>query len=171
MAHPLPIQIKESIQELRNLQCKYGELIGKRLRVLIEIKKHEATGISKRDLANLTGINHNSIVKWRNMYLQGGINSILIHGRKGFKPSILNDVQHNQLKEKLMDSNNGIRGYVELLNWVKEELNIELKYTTLVGYSKRHFGTKIKVARKSHVKKDVKAEEAFKKTSVKNAKN
>ena len=84
MAHPLSIQIKESIQELRNLQRKYGELIGKRLRVLIEIKKHEATGISKRDLANLTGINHNSIVKWRNMYLQEGVNSILIHGRKGF---------------------------------------------------------------------------------------
>jgi transposase len=148
------------------MQSKNGELIGKRIRVLIEIKKHENSGISKRELSILTGVNHNSIVKWRNMYLQGGINSILTHGRKGSKPRILNSVQHNQLKEKLMDPTNEIRGYVELLNWIKEELNVEIKYTTLVEYSKRNFGSKIKVARKSHVKKDEKAVEAFKKTSI-----
>jgi len=163
MAHPLIIHIKESISQLRNMQSKNGELIGKRIRVLIEIKKHENSGISKRELSILTGVNHNSIVKWRNMYLQGGINSILTHGRKGSKPRILNSVQHNQLKEKLMDPTNEIRGYVELLNWIKEELNVEIKYTTLVEYSKRNFGSKIKVARKSHVKKDEKAVEAFKK--------
>jgi len=166
MAHPLIIHIKESISQLRNMQSKNGELIGKRIRVLIEIKKHENSGISKRELSILTGVNHNSIVKWRNMYLQGGINSILTHGRKGSKPRILNSVQHNQLKEKLMDPTNEIRGYVELLNWIKEELNVEIKYTTLVEYSKRNFGSKIKVARKSHVKKDEKAVEAFKKTSI-----
>jgi len=171
MAHPLIIHVKESIPQLRNMQSKYGELIGKRIRVLIEIKKNENIGISKRELSSLTGVNHNSIVKWRNMYLQGGISSILTHGRKGTKPRILNSVQHNQLKEKLMDSTNEIRGYVELLNWVKEELHVSIKYTTLVEYSKRNFGTKIKVARKSHVKKDEKEVEAFKKTSIKNAKN
>jgi len=166
MAHPLIIHIKESFPQLRDMQSKNGELIGKRIRVLIEIKKHENSGISKRELSILTGVNHNSIVKWRNMYLQGGINSILTHGRKGSKPRILNSVQHNQLKEKLMDPTNEIRGYVELLNWIKEELNVEIKYTTLVEYSKRNFGSKIKVARKSHVKKDEKAVEAFKKTSI-----
>ncbi len=45
-----------------------------------------------------------------------------------------------------------------------------MKYITLVKYTKRHFGTKIKVARKSHVKKDEEAVATFKKTSVKDAK-
>ena len=65
MALPFQITVKETIIELRNLQRKSSELIGKRLLMLIEIKKHEKTGISKRDLSQLTGINHNSIVKWR----------------------------------------------------------------------------------------------------------
>ena len=56
---------------------------------------------------------------------------------------------------------------MELLEWVKTELHKELKYITLVKYAERNFGSKIKVARKSHVKKDLDKVEAFKKTSVK----
>ncbi len=66
LTKPLSIHIIESINELHALQRKHDELIGKRLQVLIEIKKNEKHGgISKRDLSNLTDINHNSIVKWK----------------------------------------------------------------------------------------------------------
>ena len=41
MAHPKKIQIKESIKALKTIQRKQGELLSKRLAVLIEIKKHE----------------------------------------------------------------------------------------------------------------------------------
>jgi hypothetical protein len=170
MAYPLEIKIKESIKELRALQREQGELISKRLQVLIEIRRHEKTGISKRDLSDLTGVNHNSIVKWRKMYLNGGIASLLKHGRIGFKPSVLSPEEHEQIRVILNNNNNNIRGYKELLEWVKEELGRELKYTTLVEYVKRHFHTKIKVARKSHVKKDESLVSAFKKTSVKSVK-
>lgn len=46
-----------------------------------------------------------------------------------------------------------IRGYTELLEWVNKELHKDMKYITLVKYTERHFGSKIKVARKSHVKR------------------
>ena len=46
MALPLDIIVKETIKELRALQ----RMIGKRLLMLIEIKKHEETGMSKREL-------------------------------------------------------------------------------------------------------------------------
>lgn len=167
MSYPLTLTVKESISALRTLQRQHGELIGKRLQVLIVIKQHEKTGISKRNLSALTGFNHNSIVKWRQMYLQGGIALLLKHGRTGFKPSIVSTEEHKKIKAKLHDPNNGTRGYVELLEWVKEALNKEMKYTTLVEYTKRHFGSKIKVARKSHVKKDEQLVSAFKKTLVK----
>lgn len=170
MAHPLQITVTESIKELRTLQRQQGELISKRLHVLIEIKRHEKTGISKRDLSALTGVNHNSIVKWRQLYLQSGIEVLLKHGRKGgFKPSLVSAAEHEKIKTKLNDPKNGIRGYTELLDWVKTELHKDMKYTTLVEYTKRHFGTKIKVARKSHVKKDEEAVSTFKKTLVKSA--
>ena len=46
-------------------------------------------------------------------------------------------------------------------------LKKQFKYNTLMKYSIKHFGSKIKVARKSHIKKDPEAVEAFKKISVK----
>lgn len=171
MALPIQVTIRESISELRSLQRKHGELIKKRLQVLIEIKKSGESGISKRALSSITGANHNSIVKWRKMYLKGGIDSMLSHGRKGgFKPSVITKKAHLAIEKKLNDPKNGIRGYVELLDWVNSELLKDLKYITLVKYVQRHFGSKIKVARKSHVNKDMEKVEAFKKTSVKSAK-
>jgi transposase len=171
MSTPLSITVKESIKELRSLQRKHGELIGKRMQMLIEIKRHqEEGGISKRALSALTGINHNSIVKWRQMYLQSGIDALLKHGRKGFKKSIFSEEEHKAIEQKLSNPTNGIVGYKELQQWVAQELNKPVQYITLLKYVQRKFGAKVKVARKSHVKKDNEAVEAFKKTSLKSVK-
>ncbi len=170
MALPFQITVKQTIQELRRLQRTNGELIANRLLMLIEIKKHEKTGISKRALSRITGINHNSIVKWRKLYNLSGIEPLLKHGRVGgFKKSVISKEEHRKIEMKLNDPKNGIRGYTELLEWVNKELSKDMKYITLVKYTERHFGSKIKVARKSHVKKDQEAVATFKKTSVKNA--
>lgn len=170
MSLPLQITVKETIAELRHHQRSHGSLISKRMLMLIEIKKHEKTGISKRELSVLTGINHNSIVKWRKIYIQSGIAPLLKHDRVGgFKKSVVSKEEHKKIAMKLNDPQNGIRGYTELLEWVNTELSKDMKYITLVKYAERHFGSKIKVARKSHVKKDEKAVAAFKKTSAKNA--
>lgn len=171
MALPFQIIVKETINELRSLQRKNGELIGKRLLMLIEIKKHSKSGVSKRELSKITGINHNSIVKWRKQYNKDGIQSLLTHGRiGGFKKSVVSKDEHKKIEKKLKDPKNGIRGYTELLEWVNKEFSKNMKYITLVKYTERHFGSKIKVARKSHVKKDDLLVETFKKTSVKSVK-
>jgi hypothetical protein len=62
---------------------------------------------------------------------------------------------------------NEISGYTKLLEWVQSELNKEMKYITLLKYVQRKFKTKIKVARKSHIKKDKKAVDTFKKLRFK----
>jgi hypothetical protein len=46
----------------------------------------------------------------------------------------------------------------------------EIKYNTLLKYTNREFGTSVKIARKSHVKKDLEAVSAFNKTSLKSVK-
>jgi transposase len=167
MAHPLAITVTETIPQLRKLQRKHGELIGKRLQMLIQIKKHEQTGISKRSLSAITGINHNSIVKWRTQYNKEGIEPLLRHGRVGgLRKSVVTQEEHQHIESKLKEPANGIRGYTELLQWVKTRLQKDIKYITLLKYAQRHFGSKIKVARKSHVKKDKASIAAFKKTSV-----
>jgi len=164
MANPKSIIIKESIpilgKELKNISL----FLRPRLLMLIELKKNGEVGISKRDLAQIVGSNHNSIQTWRKLYETGGLVKLLSHGKIGFKPSVISPEEHEGLKSILSDSANGIQGYKELNEWFKNTYNRAIPYTTLTGYCIRHFSTKIKVARKSHVKKDENAVEAFKKT-------
>ena len=71
------------------------------------------------------------------------------------------------IEKKLKDPKNGLRGYVELQAWIEQEFKKQVKYNTLLKYSIKNFGSKVKVARKSHIKKDEMAVDTFKKTSVK----
>ena len=61
-------------------------------------------------------------------------------------------------------------GYVELLDWVENTFKKQIKYNTLLKYANREFGASVKVARKSHVNKDIEVVSTFKKTSLKSAK-
>ncbi len=167
MALPKKIYVKESIKEIKKLQKDQPVTIIKRLNMLLELKKHEETGVSKRDLAKIVGIDPNSVQSWRSLYLKGGITLLIKNNKTGFKPSIIKDKEHRLIEKQLKNPTNGMRGYKELMHWIKTDLNIEVKYTTLFGYVKRHFGAKIKVARKSHVRKNKEAVETFKKTSAK----
>jgi hypothetical protein len=171
MALAKQVIIKEDLNTLKILAKNGNELIKKRIRLLIELKKGKSNAQSKLVLATKLGVNHNSIVKWRNLYILNGIEALLQDGRKGgYKPSVVSKQEHEKLEILLNNKHNQIVGYTELLNWVNKELKKEMKYITLVKYVERHFGTKIKVARKSNIKKDLEAVDTFKKTSLKNAK-
>ena len=52
MSSPKQIMIKESINELRKLQKNSIPMFSNWILVLIERKKHETTGISKRAVAD-----------------------------------------------------------------------------------------------------------------------
>ncbi len=158
-----PLHIKESVKELSQLRKNNSDTINKRLLMLLAIKREKNRDISKRDLAKLIGVDPNSITAWKKIYERQGIGGIISDGRIGFKPNVITSQEHKKIEKKLKDTKNGIRGYKELLNWVKVELSKDMKYITILKYSQRHFGSKIKVARKSHVKKDEQAVESFKK--------
>jgi transposase len=168
MSNAKAIYVKESVKELTQLKKGSSDTVSKRLQMLIVIKLNKEGSLSKRALSTFIGVNANSITAWKKLYEQQGISGIMSDGRIGFKPSVVSDMEHKEIEKKLKDPQNGIRGYKELLDWVRQELSKDMKYITLVKYTERHFGSKIKVARKSHVKKDEQAVEAFKKTSRKN---
>jgi hypothetical protein len=146
---------------------KASSMIAPRIKMLIEIKKKGDTGISKRMLADLIGVNHNCIQSWRTIYQLGGLALLKSHKKIRFKPSIFEDDEREKNGDKLKDPSNGLRGYKELLEWIRLEFDKEVKYNTLLKYCIRNFKSSAKVARKSHVNKDNKAVEAFKKTSAK----
>jgi hypothetical protein len=170
MALPKYIKVKETMTELKALLKKASPLIAPRIRALIEIKKNESIGISKIALASLVGVDPNSVQTWRTLYIKQGIEGILKHNKTGFRPSVFTKEEHLSIEKKLKDPKNGLRGYVELLNWIENEFKKQIKYNTLLKYSIKNFGSKVKVARKSHIKKDELAVSTFKKTLVKSAK-
>lgn len=170
MSNAKIIYVKESSKELKLLQKNQPLTIIKRLNMLIELKKNGVEGISKRQLSKLIGVDPNSIQSWRTLYINQGIKGIISHGRIGFKPSLITKEEHKKIEHKLNQPKNALRGYKELVQWIKDEFDKEIKYTTVVEYCKRHFESKIKVARKSHILKDDQATANFKKTSVKSHK-
>lgn len=170
MALPKQIHIKESLTELKAILKSSSALIAPRIRVLISLKENEKHGISKREVADIVGVNHNSVQTWRTMYIKGGLKLVQSHNKKGFKPSIFSPEEHAAIEQKLKNPKNGLRGYVELKAWIEEEFERQVKYNTLLKYSIKNFGSKVKVARKSHIKKDDNAVESFKKTSIRSVK-
>jgi transposase len=137
--------------------------------MLITIKKRKDGRISKRELGDILGVSSSSTQIWRNLYKKGGLELLLRDGRIGFKPSVISKEVHEQIALKLHNPTNGLRGYVELQEWLSQEFGAQIKYNTLLKYCGRHFGSKSKVARKSHVKKDLEAVEHLKKTSDRTA--
>lgn len=170
MALPKKIVIKETEKEIKKLLKQSIPFIGQRLRVLLVLKQNEEIGISKRDAAKLTGVDPNSIQNWRALYIKYGINGLMKHNKIGFKQSVFTEIEHKKIEEKLNDPKNGLQGYVELKSWIEHETGRVFNYNTLLYYCIKNFKSSVKVARKSHIKKDDNKVEAFKKTSGKSAK-
>ena len=170
MSSPKTFIIKESESEIKKLMKNSPAMVAKRLQALLVFKRHHGQGISKRLVADEIGVNHNSIQTWRSRYIEGGIEMLMSHSNIGYKPSKINDQQEQAIKKQLNDPHNGIVGFNELLDWFNRTFQTEINYKTFHGFVVRKFNAKIKVARKTHIKKDVQAVEALKKTSVKSVK-
>ena len=169
MAKPLSITVKETFEELKKLLKNSSPHLSPRIKMLMVIKRSNSL-LSKNDLANEVGVNHNSIQKWRRNYLKGGIKKLLADGRIGFKPSVISKASHEQIRIKLNSPEDAFTSFIDLQSWVDSTLEKGINYNTLRHYVKRHFGAKLKVARKSHVNKDKQAVESLKKTLEKSAK-
>jgi transposase len=170
MSLPKTFKIKESEIEIKKLMKNSRPMIAKRLQALLVFKRNEDVGISKRLVSDAIGVNHNSVQAWRGLYIKGGIKMLMSHSNIGYKPSKINEEQEEAIKKQLENPHNGMVGFVELLDWFNKTFETTLNYKTFHGFVVRKFNAKIKVARKSHIKKDEQAVEAFKKTSNKSVK-
>jgi len=170
MANALSITVKETLLELKRLLKISATHHSLKIRMLIEIKKSDVA-LSKNELAGRIGVNHNSIQTWRAKYQKEGINGLLTDGRVGFKPSIISTTAHKKIGTKLNAPEAAFTSYKQLHEWVEKNLINGVNYNSLRHYVKRHFGAKLKVPRKSHIRKDKEAVATFKKSSNESAKN
>ncbi|OEK09882.1 hypothetical protein A8C32_10255 [Flavivirga aquatica] len=164
MSKKVDFELKESILELQILRKKTkSSRIEKRL--LFLILKDEAKYSTREQLADYLNINEATLRIWSKIYIESGLASLLTISSGGPNNTKVSSNVHKGLEEKLNDSSNPLLGYNDAVSWVKKTFDIDIKYNTLRTYMKRHFGTKLKVPRKSHYKKEEQAIDVFKKLS------
>lgn len=163
MAKPLYIKVVETNKELKKRLRIAKSWERPRLVMLLHMEKAGEAGVTKKTLMSSVGVCGQSINNWRAAYRDGGLSKLLSHNKIGFKPSVFSAEEKSELGSLVNNPKNGIVGYIELQRWVKETFCKEVKYITLVKFMEKNFKTKIKVARKSHIKKDALAVDNLKK--------
>ena len=162
MALPVQLLVKENAACLRKRRSQVSPHLHPRIKMLQGILQ----GIHKNNaLAAHTGSGLRSIIRWKSLYQQGGIDLLLEEKRGGDMRSQFDERSHAQLAHKLSNPVDAFTSYDEARAWIKKELGIELSYMATWLYLRRNFGTKLKVGRKSHVKKDEAAVAVFKKST------
>jgi transposase len=160
MPATLAIEVKETLEELKAAHSKASIHLRPRLKMLLTIAK----GVTAvKDIAAKTGVSAESVRIWKNKYRIAGIEGLLHEGRGGDKRSGITEEQKQKIQAKLCTPRGAFRSYKEAQAWLQNELGIEKEYHALNKYLKRNWGTKLKVGRKSHVKKDEAAVAVFKK--------
>lgn len=161
MSLPIELIIKESADYLKQLHKKAKRKGVSKIKMLMNIQ----SGIHHNHLLAIkSGASVRSINRWKATYQSQGLDGLLRDNRGGDFRSQLETADKERISQKLKDPKNGLRTYKEAQQWLKSELGIEKQYNTVRMYLKRNFGTKLKVGRKSHIKKDEAAVDTFKKT-------
>jgi len=155
------IKIKEDKVTLQKLKSQSGSHLHPRIKMLLALLAESTT--TNAELAAATGASLRSIARWVKNYTTGGLDALLAEGRGGDHRSGISEEKKKQLANKLSDPKSGFRSYGEAKAWAEKELGIEKEYHAFNKYLKRNFNTKLKVGRKSHVKKDDAAIAVFKK--------
>ncbi len=166
MPKKINLTIKESVDELRKSIGRTQNLKEKsKLKALLLVQSGEVS--YQTELESRLKYTSKTIHVWLKTYELEGLASLISVKSGGNRKSIVDVSAHEALLRQLDDPSTKMTSYVELLNWYQEHYNPEMKYSSLYSYCRRKLRSKLKVARKSHIKKDPKAEEVFKKaTSV-----
>ena len=158
------LEILETENELKKLISKQIKQKNKdRIRSLLYIKT-EKYG-TREELCSILGYHIRSMERWLAKYKEGGMQMMLIPDVLERKSKIVIPEIHDGLSKRLNDPQIGFSSYVEAQQWVEEEFGVKITYHWLREYMVKKFKTKIKQPRKSHIKKDDQAVEAFLKTT------
>ena len=151
MAAPLTFKIKQSVSELKNLMMHQPEHLRNRVLMLL-VCRLSKQDLSKNSLAEIIGVNSNSIQNWRKMYVEGGINKLLEFNRGGYKPSVINATVHRAIEKKLKSATKSLHSYAELRLWIDERFIPGINYHTVNKYIKRKFSSAIWINKHAHRK-------------------
>lgn len=160
MPKQLQIEIRESLSYLYALQkAQSNRTLINRIQMLILLKKGNFK--YQTELEDALPFNVRSIKDWIKKYKTGGITDLLSDGRGGNRSAAIDGEAYDKLQAHLQNPNNQTTSYTQLQSFVAD-MGIDIKYKALYKFVNQHFKTKLKVGRKSNIKKDEAAVAVFK---------
>jgi len=164
MAKGITLVVKESVEDVKSAYGKAPVHLRPRYKMLLLIL-NGCTGTN--DLAAKTGVSRNTISIWKQRYSSGGLDQLKSDERGGDFKSDISAADKKKIEEKISNPKDAFTSFGQAQAWLKEELGIDKQYHAVNKYLKRNFGAKLKVGRKSHIKKDEAAVAVFKKPTRK----
>lgn len=165
MAKTIDITIKESEEQLMYLLRKQVKLLQQgRVKALLLIKQGKVKYTC--ELSKKLKRGRKTIYNWLQMYREEGIDGYLSVSSRGKRKDTLSDREKQAIAQKLGDASTDITSYVELCHWAGSEFGKEVPYHVIYNFCRSRLNSRLKIARKSHHKKDGQAVEAFKKTPL-----
>lgn len=150
MNRALP-EISESVEELRErLRQETRGRQKQRLQALYLLRSGQAK--SRTQVGELLGVSRRTVGEWLDRYAAEGLEGLLEIRTHSNRKYSLSEEQDARLREKLSESE-GFPSYTAAHAWVNETFGLDLDYKVVHQIVRYRHGAKLKVARKSHTKK------------------
>lgn len=162
MARPFNLEISESAEYLSKSLSKARTSVEKeRLLLLWWIKTGQVT--QHQQLSQRLGRDGSTVTRWLQKYRLGGLGKLLeVKTSPGATPKITLEMR-SRLEEKL-EFPQGFGSYGEIVEWLKQEFRVEVKYKTVYRLVRYQLQAKLKIPRPVSTQQDEQAVSLFKKT-------
>lgn len=165
MRKSLNFEVKEDAATLRKMLKQQKEpLLHARLLALYLYKTGQCR--YRKDIAQQVGYGRNAVGRWLQAYETHGLEAMLTIGASGnpsemsIPPAVL-----EMLQKRLHDPHQGFASYKAVQQWLSQEHDVHLSYHWVYDIVHDKLKARLKVPRKSNVKKDPKKEARFKKNA------
>ena len=159
MKRPLP-KIQESVSELQDmLKTENRTRQRQRIQMLYLLRSKQAN--TRKQAAQMLAVNRMTIGRWLQEYEKEGLAGLLniktkSNRKLSIPPCILHVLKHELEKPE------GFSSYKAIQIWLHEKFTLSIPYKTVHGIVRYGLKAKLKVGRKSHVKKDQQKVDEFK---------
>ncbi|MDJ0715859.1 MAG: helix-turn-helix domain-containing protein [Prochloraceae cyanobacterium] len=156
------LKIKETPFQLQEILNKQKTITSyRKIQALYWLKTEQIKTV--QDIANALGVHRGSVQRWFKKYKDEGLESLLTIRKKTGRPSSISSEALSGLQARLHKAEHGFKSYGAIQKWIQSEYGEDINYKTLHGLVRYKLKAKLKVPRKSSIKKDVKRAESFKK--------
>jgi transposase len=150
MKRPIP-PIHETPEELKQLlSAEHDAQKHQRLQALYLLQTQQAR--TRRQVAHLLGVNRDTVGRWLDAYALGGMARMLAIAKAPGKPARLSAAMQQGLRERLAQPQ-GFASYKAIWQWLGQEYGVSIAYNTVHKFVRYTLRAKLKVPRKSHIKK------------------